>query len=140
MDRREQDRWQSSGGDEADSTVLRLDGTIADAEALGISMAWDRYRCDVVTLDSQGVIQRIQGLVFQAPRSWIEERLARQMVAEPPRVLMWVKGLSGVEGDETVDARAEREVWMEERMHLPDIVTPAASDKLIHCTPRRPPT
>jgi len=35
--------------------------TIADTEALGVSLAWER--CGVVALDSKGVIQKIQGLV-----------------------------------------------------------------------------
>ena len=34
--------------------------TVADAEELGVSMAWEEH--DVVALDSKGVIQRIQGL------------------------------------------------------------------------------
>jgi len=59
--------------------------TVADAKALGISLAWESG--DVVALDSQGVIQRVRGLMFQEPRSWIEERLARQ-AAERPRVMM----------------------------------------------------
>jgi len=67
--------------------------TIADAEALGVSLAWDT--CNTVALDSQGVIQRIHGLNFRPPRFWIEERLARQM-AKRLRVLMWVKGHDGV--------------------------------------------
>jgi len=58
--------------------------TIADAEVLGVSLAWETN--DVVALDSKGVIQRIQGLVQQKPRSCIEERLARQ-VNERPRTL-----------------------------------------------------
>ena len=57
--------------------------TIADAEALVIFSSWDT--CDMVALDSQGVIQRIHSLTLQAPRPWIEERLAGQM-AERPRV------------------------------------------------------
>ena len=40
-------------------------------------------------------------------------------------VLMWVKGHDGVEGNEAPDGRTEREVWMGERIHWPDIVTPA---------------
>jgi len=76
---------------------------------LGVSLAWERS--DVVTLDSNGMIQRIQGLAYQAPRSWIEERLARQMV-EHQRALMWMNGYDGVEGDEVADVRAKREVWM----------------------------
>jgi len=31
--------------------------TIAGAEALGVSLAWEK--CDVVALDSKGVLQRI---------------------------------------------------------------------------------
>jgi len=38
---------------------------------------------------------------------------------------MWVKGHGGVEGNEQADSRAKREVWMGERMHWPDIATPA---------------
>jgi len=37
---------------------------------------------------------------------------------------MWVKGHDGREGNEAADARAKREIWMGERMHMPDIVTP----------------
>ena len=96
--------------------------TIADVEALGVSLAWEQ--CDVVALDSKGVIQKIQGSEYQAPRSWIEERLASQMI-ERPRTLMWVKGHDGVEGNEEADARAKKEVEMGGRMHWPDIVTPA---------------
>jgi len=88
--------------------------TIADTEALGVTLVWETT--DVVGLDSKGVIQRIQGLVHQKPRSWIEGRLARQM-NEHPRTLMWVKGRDGVEGNEQADTRAKREVWMGERMH-----------------------
>jgi len=101
---------------------LGMMATIADAEAMGVSIAWEEH--DVVALDSAGVIQRIQGLRDQQPRSWIEERLVRQMV-ERPRTLMWVKGHSGVEGNERADARAKSEVKMGKRVHKPDTVTPA---------------
>jgi len=85
-------------------------------------MPWEAH--GVVALDSKGVIQRIQGLVHQMPRSWVEERLVRQMI-EHPRTLMWVKRHDGVAANEEADTRAKREVWMEERMHWPDVVTPA---------------
>jgi len=75
-----------------------------------------------LALDSKGVIQRIQALRDQQPRSWIEERLVRQM-RERPRTLMWVKGHDGVEENERVDARAKAEVKRGKRMHKPDIVT-----------------
>jgi len=54
--------------------------TVADAEELGVAMAWKR--CDTVALDSQGVIKRIHSLASQVPRSWIEEKLARQMARD----------------------------------------------------------
>ena len=101
---------------------LGMFATVADAEELGISMAWEK--CDVVALDSKGVIQRVQSLAHQQPRSWIEERLVKQM-KERPRTLMWVKGHDGVERNEEADMKAKegvnRGVWM----HKPDIVTPA---------------
>ena len=96
--------------------------TIADAEELGVSMAWEQH--DTVALDSMGVIQRIQKLRDVQPRSWIEERLVQQMT-ERPRTLMWVKGHDGVEGNEEADARAKRGVREGKRMHKPDIATPA---------------
>ena len=46
---------------------------------------------------------------------------------------MWVKGHDGVEENEAPDSKAKREVWMGERMHWPDIVTPAG---LPRCTPK----
>jgi len=111
-----------AGATRTEAMYLGAMATTADAEALGVSLAWQT--CDKVALDSQGVIQRIYGLTTQAPRSWIEERLARQM-AERPRVLIWVKGHSGVVGNGEADVRAKSEVCMGERMHWPDIVTPA---------------
>jgi len=96
--------------------------TVADAEELGVPIAWEEH--DVVALDSKGVIQRIQGLRDLQPRSWIEERLARQMT-ERPRTLMWIKGHDGVRGNEEADAMAKREVRKGKQMHKPDIVTPA---------------
>jgi len=104
------------------ATYLGMMATIADAETLGVSMAWDDH--DVVVLDSAAVIQRIQQLRDQEPRSWIEERIVRQ-ITERPRTLMWVKGHDGVEGNESADARAKMEVEKGIRMHKPDIVTPA---------------
>jgi len=98
--------------------------TIADAEAMGVSLAWDT--CDTVALDSQGVIQRIHGLKLRAPRSWIEERLARQMaeIRETEGADVGERH-DGVEGNEAAGSRANEEVWRGEWMHWPDIVIPA---------------
>jgi len=63
--------------------------TVADAEGVGVLLAWEDY--DRVALDSQGVVQRIWNLRYDQPRSWIEERLVEQM-RERPRTLMWVRG------------------------------------------------
>ena len=108
--------------DYREAVYLGTMATVADAEALGVSLAWGSI--DVVVLDSKGVIERIQGLTEQPRRSWIEERLVKQMT-ERPRTLMWVKGHDGVEGIEAADERAKNEVRRGRRMHKPDIVTPA---------------
>jgi len=84
-------------------------------------MAWER--CDVVALDSQGVIHRICNLMSQEPRSWVEETLARQM-EERPRALMWVKSHGEKRGMKWRTAgRRWKYGW--ERGCRPDIVTPA---------------
>jgi len=101
---------------------LGMTATVADAEELGVSMAWEEN--DIVALDSKGVIQRIQNLAYRQPRSWIEERLVEQMI-ERPRTLMWVKGHDGVEGNEMADKKAKGEVNRGVWMNKPDIVTPA---------------
>jgi len=38
---------------------------------------------------------------------------------------MWVRGHQGEEGNEEADKMAKREVLMRQRMHKPDIATPA---------------
>jgi len=96
--------------------------TVADAEELGVSLAWEES--EVVALDSKGVIQRIQSLAHRHPRSWIEERLAAQM-NERQRTLMWVKGHDGIEGNEKADRMAREAVNEGVWMNKPDIVTPA---------------
>lgn len=94
--------------------------------------------CDTVTLDSQGVIQQIHDLMHLAPRSWIEEKLVAQM-AERPRQLMWVRGHQVEAGNEEADRMAKREVKMGERMHKPDIATPAGIGQAYPLHPKAPP-
>ena len=52
--------------------------TVADAEEIGVLLAWENS--DVVALDSQSVIQRIGNLRYTQPRSWIEEGLVNRML------------------------------------------------------------
>jgi len=56
-------------------------GTVADAEAAGVSLAFDKW--DTTVLDSQGVIQMIHELMYQARRSCIAEKLMRRRVERP---------------------------------------------------------
>jgi len=58
MDRRQQDRGESSGSDKEGWIVFGVNG---DRRRCGVSIAWDY--CDTVALDSQGVIQWIYDIV-----------------------------------------------------------------------------
>jgi len=80
---------RAAGGTRTEAMYLGTMATVADAEEVGVTLAWER--CDTVALDSQGVIQRIVDLMYLPPRSWIEERLVGQ-TRERPRRLMGVKG------------------------------------------------
>jgi len=96
-------------------------GSLATVAAAGVVLAWEDW--DKVALDSQGVIQRIWNLQYHAPCPWIGEALKAQMIAWP-RVLVWVRGHQGGEGNERADWRAKVEVEMGWRMNRPDIATP----------------
>jgi len=113
---------RAAGATRTKGEYLGTMATVADAEEMGIALAWEEN--DVVALDSMGVIQRIQSLTHRHPRSWIEERLVEQM-NERQRTLMWVKGHDGVEGNEKADRTAKEEVHKGVWMNKPDIVTPA---------------
>ncbi|KAF8415634.1 hypothetical protein EV426DRAFT_700346 [Tirmania nivea] len=97
--------------------------TVMDAEMLGVVRAWQAGRA-VVALDSQGAIGRLRNLRFEQPRSWVED-LAVEEMGKGGRVVMWVKGHEGVEGNERADRKAKEAAWVGRRMLRPDIVTPA---------------
>jgi len=109
--------------------------TVADAEALGVKLAWEGVDC--VALDSQGVLRRTWNLQYEDPQSWIEEALKKQM-QERSGVLMWVKGHSGEVRNEEADRRAKMEVEMGWRMQKPDIVTPAGIRQAHPLHPKAP--
>ena len=87
--------------------------TVADAEEVGVLLAWED--CGRVVLDSQGVIQKIWSLQYVQPRSWIEEALVGQM-RRRPRTLMWVKGHQGKKATRKQIGGAKREVGIGRRL------------------------
>jgi len=101
--------------------------TVANAEMLGIAGAWEEgYR--TVTSDSQTAIARCRNLASGATRagSWIDEKAIRAMKElEGNLVLMWVKGHSGVEGNEKADERAKEWVMRGQWGSEPSTATPA---------------
>ena len=125
----------AAGATRTEGIYLGEWATVADAEEAGVMKAWEE--CEVVALDSQGVIQRISNLKYANPRSWIEEELVARM-KEKPRTLMWVKGHSGVEGNEEADKRAKREVEMGQRSQKPMIATPAGIKQQFPIYPKAP--
>jgi len=101
----------------------------------GVLLAWEEG--NTVALDSQGVIQRIHNLQHAEPRSWIEEELVAKM-QEHPRTLMWVKGHSGVKGNEEADAMAGMTVRKGRRRHRRSVATPGGIRQEFPIYPKAP--
>ncbi|KAF8427074.1 hypothetical protein EV426DRAFT_686742 [Tirmania nivea] len=112
-----------AGGSWEDGVYLGSLAMVMDAEMLGVIRAWQAGR-SVVALDSQGAIGRLRNLCFEQPRSWIEELAAEEM-GKGGKMVMWVKGHSGVEGNERADRKAKEVAWVGRRMLRPDVITPA---------------
>ena len=71
--------------------------------------------------DSQAAIGRIQALQHERPRGWIEERVVA--ASRGGKNIAWVKGHSGVIGNELADLRAKKETWMGVRRGNKNIAT-----------------
>ncbi|KAF8416304.1 hypothetical protein EV426DRAFT_700104 [Tirmania nivea] len=112
-----------AGGGWEEGVYLGSFATVMDAELLGVARAWKVGR-SVVAFDSQGAIGRLRNLCFEQPRSWIEE-LAVEEIRSGSKTVMWVKGHSGVEGNERADRKAKKVAWVGKTMLRPDIITPA---------------
>jgi len=126
---------KAAGGTRREGLYLGEWATVADAEEVGVMLSWEGH--DIVVLDSQGVIQRIMNLQYEEPRSWIEERLVQQMQMRS-RTLMWVRGHTGVRGNEEADRRAKREVEGSEWRCAAGIATPWGIKQEFPIYPRAP--
>ena len=90
-----------------------------------IAGAWkEGYR--VVASDSQAAIKRCLNLVsgVQKGGSWIDEEILR-LAGGGGRSLVWVKGHSGVEGNEEANRRAKDAVMRGQWWSEPSLATPA---------------
>lgn len=81
-------------------------------------------RNEVTALDSQGAITRVLQLYTEPLRSWIEARIQAAMETQAVQ-LTWVKGHSGIEGNEKADRKANIAAYGGRVMGRPDWITSA---------------
>ncbi|KAF8426944.1 hypothetical protein EV426DRAFT_707167 [Tirmania nivea] len=75
------------------------------AAATGVGEGMGQVGKSAAAQDSQGLVN----LQFEQPCSWIQAR-AKRLMGEEGRIVMPVKGHSGVKGNETVDRKAKERV------------------------------
>lgn len=117
-----------------EAVYLGQHSTVTDAEIMGVQIALKTgHNC--VALDSQTAIMRMQQLYTGPPRSWIELELLKGM--QRGCTLMWVKGHSGIKGNEVADRRAKLKAYGGRVMNETSKITPAGirQDHPIHSKP-----
>ena len=124
----------AAAGTTRDTQYLELHATVMDAEMLAICMALTSGS-KTIALDSQVAISRASQLYTEPARSWIE--LQMQKAALAGSTLMWVKGHSGVKGNEEADRRANLRAYGGRVMQLTEKITPEGirQDFPIHSKP-----
>ena len=92
-----------------------------------------------IALNSQAAITTATQLYVEPARSWVELRVQKAM-AVALCTLMWVKGHSGVKGNEDADRKANLKAYGSKVVGRADVITPAGirQDFPIHTKPKHP--